>query len=141
MQVGHLIADDGRIHVLGARHFAQCPAGPGAPQAHCSCFRIGQIGQAGGMLAGLDQEMPEIDTATRQARGGRWQMRDRPGRRATAVPAPGACGTRNIPLWRRCGPWGNPRIPRSRGPWLTCRAPGRGVTPEIPRHLAVVRTV
>ena len=76
MQVGHLIADDGRIHVLGARHFAQCPAGPGAPQAHCSCFRIGQIGQAGGMLAGLDQEMPEIDRATRQARGGRWQMRD-----------------------------------------------------------------
>jgi len=28
------------------------------------------------MLAGLDQEMPEIDRATRQARGGRWQLRD-----------------------------------------------------------------
>ena len=66
VQVLHLIADHGRIHMLGTGHLAQCPAGTGAPPAHCPCFRVGQGSSQGESKSRNRDDLEAVMLAARQ---------------------------------------------------------------------------
>jgi len=76
VQVRHVVANHGSVHMLCVGCLTQSPAGLGAPPAHRPRFCAGQVGKARCVPTGFYEEMSQVDRAAAAAWRDRCEVGD-----------------------------------------------------------------